>query len=349
MATQAVVIPVARQRFFTLDGSAPLSGGLLYSYLSGTSTPQALYADEALTIPLANPVELDADGYAPALYTAPVALKLVLTDASGALQWTQDQIVPPNLFTGTIATPTAFGHSIGGAAPSDPEAVALAFVGTFTPPSTTTTATMLGINPNPLDLSAATSVATVSIEAVSGTMVLPATASGSLSLAALRITAPSVTSLGATAAAAATVQVTGAMANASLSWGLQVSGGDARFRQAVTMDGVLTPAQITTNQNDYAPIGIDACTLLRLSTDASRQITGLNAILGSRGATQINGRLLLVKNVGANDLVLVHESGSSTAAYRFNLPGAGNLTLNPSDMVILFYDGTATRWAAVGV
>lgn len=46
------------------DAGAPLVGGKLWTYVSGTTTPQATYTDKALTTPQTNPVILDARGEA---------------------------------------------------------------------------------------------------------------------------------------------------------------------------------------------------------------------------------------------------------------------------------------------
>lgn len=102
---------------------------------------------------------------------------------------------------------------------------------------------------------------------------------------------------------------------------------------ALTAD--ITPAQITANTNDYAPTGLSTANTLRLSTDASRDLTGLTG--GS------DGRLMIVHNVGSNALVLKNESASSTAANRFALGGA-DVTLAANQSVTLQYDATSSRW-----
>lgn len=81
---------------------------------------------------------------------------------------------------------------------------------------------------------------------------------------------------------------------------------------------VNTPAQITANQNDYDPGNYE---LIRLSTNASRNITGF------AGGTK--GRLLWITNIGAQNIVLVNNSGLSVAANRIFNPGGGNITMTP--------------------
>lgn len=107
----------------------------------------------------------------------------------------------------------------------------------------------------------------------------------------------------------------------------------------ITLDGTLSPAQITANQNDYNPASLADASLLRLTTDASRDITGL--------AAQSGGRVIVLANSGSNDVRLMNLSGSSSAANQFAL-GGGNMTLKAQTSVGLFYDGTSALWRPLG-
>lgn len=109
---------------------------------------------------------------------------------------------------------------------------------------------------------------------------------------------------------------------------------DAAFR----MSTVLSPAQLTANTDNYAPTGIDTACALRLSTDASRNLTGISA-------TASIGRILYLMNIGAQDLVLVNDA-TSTAANRFLL--GANITVGANEGVTLMYDATSSRWRCVG-
>lgn len=75
------LLPVWRYQA-TYDG-APLPGAKLYTYLSGTNTPQATYTTATLNTQHSNPVEADATGLFPAIYLAPVTYRVTLTDADG--------------------------------------------------------------------------------------------------------------------------------------------------------------------------------------------------------------------------------------------------------------------------
>lgn len=106
------------------------------------------------------------------------------------------------------------------------------------------------------------------------------------------------------------------------------------FDSSFALSGVLAPAQITANQNDYNPTGLSTAAVLRLNTDASRNITG---IVG--GAV---GRLLLLQNVGAQNIVLKNQDAGSTAGNRFLL--GGDTTLAADQTITLAYDNTTARW-----
>lgn len=103
--------------------------------------------------------------------------------------------------------------------------------------------------------------------------------------------------------------------------------------------GDLTPATITADQNDYSPTGLEDTSILRLATNASRNLTGL--------AGGSEGRLVVISNVGANDLVLKDENGASAVANRFAL--AGDIVISPDESLLLWYDATSSRWRANGV
>jgi hypothetical protein len=98
----------------------------------------------------------------------------------------------------------------------------------------------------------------------------------------------------------------------------------------------VTPVQITANQNDYNPAGLASAAVLRLSSDASRDITGLYG--GS------DGREILLFNVGAQDIVLKNAAAGSTAANRFDI--GADITISASGSAWLWYDAVSLRWRA---
>ena len=70
----------------------PLSGGLLYTYVAGTTTPATTYSSVALQVANANPVVLDSAGRATVYLTPGASYKFVLTTSAGATVWTADNI-----------------------------------------------------------------------------------------------------------------------------------------------------------------------------------------------------------------------------------------------------------------
>jgi hypothetical protein len=113
--------------------------------------------------------------------------------------------------------------------------------------------------------------------------------------------------------------------------------GTVDVSQALVLTGDISPSQITSNQNDFAPTGFSTASTLRLSTDATRSITGL--------AAGTDGRIIVIHNVGSNDLVLANESASSTAANRFAI--GADTTLSANTSISLRYDATSSRWRAI--
>lgn len=82
--------PVFKQQFLDNNG-AVLAGGKLYSYLAGTTTLQATYANATGTAN-ANPVVLDSAGRADVWLDPTLAYKIVLQDANGVQIYSEDNI-----------------------------------------------------------------------------------------------------------------------------------------------------------------------------------------------------------------------------------------------------------------
>src|SRR5574339_56630 len=107
----------------------------------------------------------------------------------------------------------------------------------------------------------------------------------------------------------------------------------------ITFSGDISPTQITANQNDYNPTGLSTASTLRLTTDASRNITGL--------AGGADGRLICIHNVGSFNIVLTNQDTLSTAANRFITGLGASLTLTPDKTAFFRYDSTTSRWRLI--
>ena len=85
-------------QFFDNNGN-PLTGGKLYSYVAGTTTPQATYTSSAGTVAHSNPIILDAGGRVPGgeiWLTDGLQYKFVLKNANDVLIGTYDNIIGIN-------------------------------------------------------------------------------------------------------------------------------------------------------------------------------------------------------------------------------------------------------------
>lgn len=86
----AILTPSAKQQFFDANGN-PLSGGKLYTYVAGTTTPLATYTDAGAGTPNANPIILDSRGEAN-VWLGSSSYKLKLTTSADSELWTVDNI-----------------------------------------------------------------------------------------------------------------------------------------------------------------------------------------------------------------------------------------------------------------
>lgn len=101
----------------------PLSGGKLYFFAAGTTTPQTVYQDTSLTIAHPNPITLGSDGRIPSFYAADGSIKIRLTDRNGVEIIAVDQILvigpssgtgtPPSVDSTTILATGDMKHRLG--------------------------------------------------------------------------------------------------------------------------------------------------------------------------------------------------------------------------------------------
>ena len=114
---------------------------------------------------------------------------------------------------------------------------------------------------------------------------------------------------------------------------LSISGNDHGQTESPTGLGV--------TENNYGGLTL-FCGRARLTTfNPTATITGL---VGGDDGREIQ----LFNYSSANSIILAHENAGSTAANRFVLPGAVNLTLTPYSSAVIVYDGTLQRWTVKG-
>jgi len=295
----------------------PLSGGKLYSYAAGTSTPLDTYTDNTTDSPNLNPVILNAAGQANVWY-GDAMYKLVLYDANDVLQWEEDNIGT------TSATSTSNG---GFGAAEDAESASLVDLGTIASHFANITGTVT-INSFGTSASIEAPIYLIKFESA-----LTLTNSASLFLpgSADVLTAQNDRAL---------VEYLGSGAWRVFSY-MRADGSPLYVNTiagALSLTGDISPSQLVANTDDWAPVGFSTASSIRFSTDASRNLTGI--------AAGTDGRLVVLSNIGSFPLVIKNDA-TSTAANRFLTPNGLDYSINGGGSAIIQYDATSSRWRVV--
>ncbi len=112
--------------------------------------------------------------------------------------------------------------------------------------------------------------------------------------------------------------------------------GTTTVTQDFDFTGLISPTQIVADTNDYAPTGFATSTILRVSTDALRNFTGL------AGGTA--GRFIIWMNVGSFPEQINNENASSATGNRFDFENSLDDIILPGGSRTFVYDGTSLRW-----
>lgn len=93
MTVSLSLLAGAGWQFFDDNGN-PLSGGLLYTYEAGTTTPQTTYTDSNGNVANSNPIVLDAAGRVPyqVWLTSQASYKFILKTSTGVTVWSEDDV-----------------------------------------------------------------------------------------------------------------------------------------------------------------------------------------------------------------------------------------------------------------
>lgn len=113
--------------------------------------------------------------------------------------------------------------------------------------------------------------------------------------------------------------------------------GQLAIGQRLIFSQSLTPATLSSDQNDYNPTGWSTATVVRLSSTTTVHITG--ALQGVE-----DGDFKWLINIGTNPIHLDHFSSSSTTANRFLCPEEVDCVLLTNVATGILYDGTSGRW-----
>jgi hypothetical protein len=101
---------------------------------------------------------------------------------------------------------------------------------------------------------------------------------------------------------------------------------------------VISPAQLTGDQDNYAPTGIATANLIRVSSDS-----GMRAITGIQAPTGTAPLRLTIANIGSFTLYFPQDHPDSSAANRFT-GHSGDFKLYPGKSADIWYDLTSTKW-----
>lgn len=116
------IIGGAGWQFFN-DSGLPLSGGKIYTYAAGTTTPQTSYTTSAGNIAHSNPIVLDAAGRVPGgeIWLAVTQLyKFAIYDAANVLIATYDNIGTNFNISPLLANFTGTGSQVAFTMPTAP-------------------------------------------------------------------------------------------------------------------------------------------------------------------------------------------------------------------------------------
>ena len=83
--------PWLKPRFFITGTNRPLAGGLMYTYLAGTTTPAKTYSDDTGT-ENTNPIQLNSDGECDLYLDDSVSYRIILKNSLGVPQFDKDRI-----------------------------------------------------------------------------------------------------------------------------------------------------------------------------------------------------------------------------------------------------------------
>lgn len=106
-------------------------------------------------------------------------------------------------------------------------------------------------------------------------------------------------------------------------------------------NNIITPPQLTSDQDDYNPTGFGPGVFMRLDINSNnREITGLVA-----PAAGVNAVVAICNiNASGDDLRFMNNDSGSAAANRFLLRDNSNKSIKPNETAIFWYDHVSTRW-----
>lgn len=110
----------------------------------------------------------------------------------------------------------------------------------------------------------------------------------------------------------------------------------SNFTGAVNFNGIISPAALGANTNDWNPSGLATANTIRFSASTPIALSGITA-------PATDGKVIVLHNIGTtNNVTITDQDANSTAANRFILPYA--IGIRPLESVTVIYDATTARW-----
>lgn len=172
---------------------------------------------------------------------------------------------------------------------------------------------------------------------------------GGLSLANVQsqITGNSATAYANAVANAAALYQTTAGLSANIASNLASFGsnpitttGTVTIGSLVT-NGILIPAALTTNTNDWNPAGLSSCMFLRASATTNVSLTGIQA------PNPASNLVIFLLNLGSGNINILRNNAGSSVGNRFI--NNNDVLLNTNECVIMMYDSTSLGWRIFGI
>ena len=104
---------------------------------------------------------------------------------------------------------------------------------------------------------------------------------------------------------------------------------------------VISPPQITANQNDYTPTGWSTADIIILDISAAVNITGFGAVTGYKTKTLVNTHIISAIKIKNND-------SNSIAANRVLCPDNKDYDLKKTASINMVYLDVLARWQIIG-
>jgi hypothetical protein len=123
---------------------------------------------------------------------------------------------------------------------------------------------------------------------------------------------------------------------------LVTTSGLVQTNGPFALNPIITPPQLTSNQNNWNPAGLYTCVVIAITTDSTpRTITGLEASYAKDGTIKV------IENYGETSLTLSASSSSSSSANRFRF--SNDIVLDVDDCITLKYNAYMPGWRCIGL